>query len=168
MKIKENDVYWLKNDGRDENFRTWARDNQLVVFDVRGELRLSDTYWMYNWRYDWERSYTLEQALEKGELVFLCNLDDLEKISKEDTVYYSDEDIVYLTTQHNCKHFWFLKKGSERSKDKMLQILEENVQKATKQQEYAEDKAKRVIHQSSKLIDEILSGNLDVYISREK
>lgn len=140
-------------------------DGQLVCCKRGdGTLYLADTYWSSpydNFQGGGDRRiYTLKQAEERGVLTFKCNLEEVEKIHESDLVYFNDEDIINLSHQHNCYKYYAVKKGTQRSKTKMIQSATEKLQDAIRTVNMAE----RKIIDLHKTIEQIEAGNLEVYI----
>lgn len=128
MKIKVNDVYsfrykpeYLKEKQISEPY--WCFDGQLIVIQRKYGLVLEDTYWSSD-----NKKFTLEEALKIGELTFKCNLDDVEKISKNDLKYYDEKDIIDLSYQHHCYDNYAKKKGAEKNKDVIKQYINDSIE----------------------------------------
>ena len=128
MEIKLNDVYnfWYNEEWRRKNFDpNWCFDGQLIVKqNSKDEFYLEDTYWDSSE----SKTFTLKQALERGELTFVCNLEDVEKISERDLVYYANKDLFDLSRQHRCYQRFYKRKGAEKSATKMEQVLKSKFQ----------------------------------------
>lgn len=127
MEIKVNDVY--KFSYNEEQLRNLLMpyhcfDGQLIAKERNGELYLEDTYWLSGG----SKIFILEEALKRGTLTFICNLDDVEKATENDYNYYDDEDLFDLSYQHRSYKRYFKKKGSERSKNKMKEVLEKKIE----------------------------------------
>ncbi len=125
MEIKLNDVYRFSYSQKyyDElSYPYWCFDGQLIVKqNHKGELYLVDTYLGFNDSSN--KSFTLEQALERGTLTFICNLDEVEKCNEYDTRYYADEDIFNLSYQRNCYKNYYKRKDAKKSIDKMKESI---------------------------------------------
>ena len=160
MEIKLNDVYrfrynedWIK-----KNDPYWCFDGQLIVKQRQnGKLYLEDTYW---WGGGESKTFTLEQALEKGTLTFVCNLDDVKEIKEYYTQYYSDDDIFDLSYQHGCYKRFYIKKDAKHSPEKMKTVLEEKIAEEEHKIEWATNSLKRYKEKLQKLEN----GDLDVWI----
>lgn len=123
MELKLNDVYKFQYN---EKHRTQMYDpyhcfdGQLIAkIGNVGYLYLEDTYWNSGGN----RRFPLEQALKQGTLTYICNLDEIEKISESDMSYYADEDVFDLSTQHHCYKAFYKRKNAEKSFDKMERVL---------------------------------------------
>ena len=129
MKIKENDVYkfrWNEESAKkvlgSDPYHCF--DGQLkVVPSVDDVLYLVDTYW----NIDNNETFTLEDALEKGTLEFVCNLDEIEPINKRELDYYADENLFDLSYQHRCYKKYYKRKGAKKSADKMRKVIENKI-----------------------------------------
>jgi hypothetical protein len=161
MEIKLNDVYkfWYNEEWSKKIFDpSWCFDGQLIVKqDREGNLYLRDTYWGSN---SDSKSFTLEQALERGNLTFICNLNDVEPIKKYETDYYVDEDIFNLSTQHGCYMDFYKRKGAEKSPVKMEQVLKDKIQEIEHEIEWKKCDLKYTKEQLKRL----QNGDLDIYI----
>ena len=158
--LKENDVYKLRPNDYGE-IANWCRENLLIV---RKELYFVDTYWSID---DLGRSssthgkvYTLEEAQKIGKLEFYCNLDDIEPTKEHKTDYYDDKDVFLLTGQHGIIKHWYLRKGAEKSKEKILSVLDKKINHADERI----DTLKNEISWWYKQREKAESGNLDVVI----
>jgi len=158
MNIKENDFF---------HFRTTKVDSHcfegllMAVKNENGELFLADTFWGIGDTSG--RTFTIAQAEEKGELKLYCNLDNIEKISRNESDYYDDKDIVMLSRQHacseNCRHY-YKRKGSQRSKDKMLRTITEKIDTAVKEAKWLLNDVARLTEIKAK----IEAGDTSVYL----
>ncbi len=96
MKLKLHDIYHFHRKERDNH----CKEDLLIVYEVKDELILYDTFWGLKFKWDGGRNYTLEDALERGVLEYYCNLNELTtEISNRNRVYYDNEDIYWLHTQ---------------------------------------------------------------------
>jgi len=159
MKLKLNDVYkfhynevWSK-----KIFEPyWCFDGQLIVKERNEQLYLEDTYWNSGDN----KTFTLEEALEKGTLTFICNLDDVEKIGELDTQYYDDKDIFNLSYQHHCYIKFCIKEGAKRSADKMKAVLNAKIAESKREIEWETVQVKRNVEK----LQELEKGNIDIYL----
>lgn len=122
------------------------------------EFVFIDTYWGINCSDS--RSFNIEQLLTLGTSEYLCNANEVDKIEEHETVYYDDKDIIDLSRQHGCYKIFALKKGANRSPDKMLSILNSKIKEKTRDIEFAHNSIVRM----EATIREIESGNVEVYI----
>lgn len=104
----------------------WAFDGQLIYRDGL----LCDTYWGLEWRGDSGRSFTVADAQAKGELVYVCNLNDVEKIPDYDYELYAGGDAFNLSYQHGCYRHFVRRKGARKDKDRMTEAVHRKVQEA--------------------------------------
>jgi hypothetical protein len=162
MQIKLGDVYnfsynaeWSKKifDPR------WCFDGQLIVKqDGEGELYLQDTYW--GWDDNEGKYFTLIEALNRGELTFVCNLNEVEKCNKRDMCYYADEDIFDLSYQHGCYENYYKKKNAVISHDKMEQVLKDKIEILEREIEYKKSDLKWRKEQ----LEQLQSGNTNIIL----
>jgi hypothetical protein len=159
MELKLNDVYrfiynaeWSK-----KIFEPyWCFDGQLIVKEHNGQLYLEDTYWGSSEN----KTFTLEDALRKGELTFICNLEDVEKIEKYNLDYYDDTDLFDLSHQHHCYEAFYKKKNAMKSAIKMEKVLIEKIQSLEHDIEYKKSELQRC----KEKLEKIKMGNIDIYI----
>lgn len=141
IELKENDVYRFEyNEEQYKKHESWflnhCFDGQLVVKKNRdGELYLMDTYWGFADCGENHR-FTLEKALQKGNLEFICNLDDVISCSKYDYKYYDKKDIFDLSYQHHCYEQYMRKKDAKRLKDVMLDYIYYKIKENKDELEY--------------------------------
>lgn len=126
MEIKINDVYSFRYNAEETKkmFEPYhCFDGQLIVRESnKGGLILVDTYWSYD-----NRTFTLEEALSKGQLTFKFNIDDVQDLKLYDMDYYADEDIFDFSHQHGCYKRYVLRKGAEKSIEKQERVLLEKI-----------------------------------------
>jgi len=162
MKLK--DVYiaqWKEREWGDQKDHCF--EGLLVVMETKIGLMLVDTYWGINSLDQYNQRYTIEQAQEKFDLKFYCNLDDIEKIYEDDQKYYNDNDIIFLHTQHACVNFckyYYIKKGSQRNKEKMISTIKMKIEKANNQISWAQ----RDLEEYLNKLSQVESDNLNIYI----
>lgn len=159
MEIKLNDVYrFCYNDEWKRKIfdPNWCFDGQLIVKERNGKLYLEDTYWNSGEN----KTFTLEETLEKGTLTFICNLDDVVECRECDTQYYADEDVFDLSYQHYCYEKYYIKKDAKRSAEKMKYVLNDKIAKL----EYDIKWATSYVERYKKKLQEVENGNLDIYI----
>lgn len=105
-------------------------DGQLIVrARDDGSLFLHDTFWGGSGG----RTFTLEEARAKGELTFVCNLDDVEKIKDYEAPYYAEGDVFNLTSHHGHSKRFVKRKGALRSRDAILAHLHERLSSARRE-----------------------------------
>lgn len=159
MDIKDGDVFRFayNEDEMKKRFMPYhCFDGKLIARHVNGEIYLEDTYWG---ACSDNRRGTPEQWQQLGELVYLCNLNDVAEV-REPYIYYDDSDIFDLSQQHGCYKNVVVRKGAVRSKEKMLASINERIDGSKRDIERAQDRITRLIR--SKL--EVESGNTEVYI----
>lgn len=158
MEIKLNDVYrfryneeYLKN----KLDLYWCFDGQLIVKEKNGELYLEDTYWGSD-----NRKFTLKEALERGSLTFICNLDNVIECGEYNLQYYADEDIFNLSYQSGCYKKYCIRKNAKHSAEKMKAVLNEKITNSKREIEWETVQIKRNVEK----LQELENGNLDIYI----
>ncbi len=163
MEIKVNDVYkfayneeWCKK--KAEPY--WCFDGTLIVKQGNdGNLYLVDTYWGMDGGSS-NKTFTLEEALEKGSLHFYCNLDEVEECSEYDFNYYADEDLFDLSYQNRCYRRFYKRKGAKRSAEKMKKVLEEKIKEAIYKIKHNTNK----LQDLSEKLGQVKQGNTDITI----
>lgn len=104
-------------------------DGQLVALDYCESIILFDTYWLLGSKPCGDAMrFTQEEALARGELTFVCNLNDVEVIDTWFAQYYDDADVFDLSYQHQCYPYFAIRKGAERSQSKIFRKIEEKMQ----------------------------------------
>ena len=159
MELKLNDVYKFNYNiiwSRKIFEPYWCFDGQLIVRKRNGKLYLEDTYWFSGEN----RTFTLEEALEKGNLTFVCNLDDVKECRECDIQYYDDKDIFNLSYQKGCYKKYCIRKGAKRSADKMKTVLNEKIAESKRKIEWENFD----IEKYKEKLQEVENGNLDIYI----
>jgi hypothetical protein len=155
------------------NFRYFDRgasnhcfDGQLIVKKgENGGFILMDTYWsskhdgFERWG-DYSRCFSPEDALKRGELTFVCNLDEVEEIREGDCAYYADEDVFNLSYQHGCYKYFVKRKGAERSQAKMIETAKDKIKEA----EYTLASTLRTLERLRETLAKIEAGDTTQYI----
>ena len=162
MEIKEGDVFRFRYNKEEaaKQFEPYhCFDGQLIAFKKQdGTIHLADTYWMTSFdRADMDcRKFTPEQAQEKGELEFKCNLNDIEYISKEKAQYYKYSDIINLTHHNGFKTVFAVMKGTEPDIDTAILSLERKLEQKQSQR----DSLNREIESLKEKIGEAKQGKI--------
>lgn len=164
--IRDGDVFKFQYKSINEqgwDYRTHCFEGILVARRV-SELNqwiLCDTFWSVDGTGG--KTFTIDKAVSLGDISFSFNLNDVEKISYEERVYYSDNDIFRISTQHGCTpsciHL-YKRKGAQRNRDKMLQVLH---QRLTDARRTIQSELSHIEHTAG-LVRIVEDGNLDVYI----
>lgn len=135
-------------------------EGTLVARDVDGEIRLVDTYWGI---FGDGKSFSEKEALEKGSIEFMFNLEEVEKVDSHDRLYYRDEDLFQISEQHACvppcAHTFKLK-GAEKNNEKMIVTVNEQMSEQRRKIEYASDELQRLAVKKHR----IEGGDLTVYL----
>lgn len=132
--MKAGDVYrfvWKPDPGNEHRDRNWCFDGQLIAVPCNGSLILADTYWRFGeLNGDTGKTFTLERAVEAGDLRFVCNLNDLEPAQPHETRYYDEKDLYDLSYQHRCYPKLMKRKGAKRSREAMYRALAQDRKEA--------------------------------------
>jgi hypothetical protein len=83
-----------------------------------GQVTLYDTFWGIHEIRQNSKCFSPADVGEKIELMFLANINNLEKGYKEDAAYYDEDDLVQLHEQHACSQSCiehYRRKGAERN-----------------------------------------------------
>lgn len=150
--MREGDVYrwYYKNDTlyrqKSPSTAYWCMDNQAVVHNGN----LIDTYWLYMDKEQIvESSSCLHLDINKVDLEFVCNLNDVRFIDKWQT---EDYDKVYdLSYQKRCYPCYAIDKGAQIS-SKALRV---KYSKLLEQAEYQKRSAEHDIEHYSKLLEDL-------------
>lgn len=163
--IKENDIFSFRYKSEEIErmgghwFANHCFDGHLIANRVDGKWSLTDTYWSFGKSSD-SRNWSLSEAIKKGTLSLICNLNDIEKIDKHLTQYYDDKDLFNLSYQHNCYEFYAIRKGASRSSEKMLNTLNDKIRKAKSEIESTIREIEQLTEQKTKLE----SGDLNITV----
>jgi len=156
--IKLNDVFMFlyKAEIDDKMIEAYhCFDGQIVAKEKKnGNLYLEDTYFSSNEN----KTFTLKEAEEKGTLTFKCNLCEITYISERDQQYYDDNDIVNLSYQHHSYKRFAIKNGTEKSKEKMLKVLNYKIEHSENTISFEAEGIKR----TRENIEKVKKGNLDI------
>jgi len=113
-----------------------------------------DTYWSSG-----NRNFSsMEEILTKGDAVFLCNLDEMEEIEEWKRKYYKEEDVIYLGIHKGYRSKYLIKKGTEMSKDVIIQGIKDKIFEIEENIKYETTK----IEWLKKDIGDIVSGNKEL------
>ncbi len=160
MELKLNDVYkftynekWLK-----KLFEPyWCFDGQLIVKEnSEGKLYLVDTYWGSTEN----RRFILEDVLEQGKLVYICNLNDVDECRISDLDYYADEDLFDLSTQHRCHQKYYKRKNAEKSPKKMEKVLLRKIESTEHDISWKANELQRL----NEKLASLRSGDINIFI----
>jgi hypothetical protein len=107
---------------------------------------------------------TIEREVANGgSFEFYFNLADVDPIPNSEAKYYADDDLYHISEQHACSdrcQHTFKRRGAERSADKMLSVLRENLREAERLAASYARSAQRM----QRDIATVESGNLNVTI----
>lgn len=160
IELELNDVYRFSYNSdylKKHSYTDHCFDGQLIVKkNMNDELYLADTYWGSGDN----KWFTLEKALDLGNLTFVCNLKDVESINLDVYKFYKMSDIFNLSSQHGCHKNIVLKKGAKRDSETMLNYLKKEIENKKSDIKYNESQ----IILAEENIKKINSGNLNIYI----
>lgn len=148
--MRERDVFRFKyNEAYLDKWSYWDHcfDGKLVAFSSGESFLLFDTYWMhrpFTDRPSSGRRFTPKEAAERGELKFICNLNEVDIIDEHMISYYADEDVFNLSYQHGHCRFFAIRKGAPRSSERMLLALREKEKEIRSEMEYGASHLQRI------------------------
>lgn len=154
--LREGDIYrwrWAdqKKDADCGPYRSYHCKSQIAIVQ---DGHLHDTYWFGGGSERWinPRDVTL---------TFWANTADLTEINKHSVIYYRREDVVDLRHSNNSHGPVYLRNGAERDQVTMLKVIENRLDEARREIEWAQ----RRIEQLTKEADKVRAGNLsEVYL----
>ena len=126
--IKDGDVFrWsYKRDVKRGDHSYWRKSR--IAIAENGVL--FDTYWSISNRLDGNcRHWTYDEAVDTLNLTFLGNLADLERVSEGEGKYYDEADIVNLNHANSSRGNFYIRKGSQRSREKMLRTARHGIER---------------------------------------
>jgi hypothetical protein len=160
MELKLNDIYKFQYNEKycKQLFEPYhCFDGQLIVRQGNaGDLYLEDTYWSSGGN----KTFTLDQALVKGILEFICNIEEIEKIGESEMNYYANEDLFDLSKQHHCYNEYYKRKGAKKCPVKMERVLIRKIEKIEHNISWENSQLIRVKEDLGKL----RNGDIDIYI----
>lgn len=126
----------------------WCMDQQCYATIRDGVTYLVDTYWSdYGSEYLGNRSRILD--LDKVDLEFVCNLNEIEWISE---YYIQDYDKVYnLSRQKNCYKKYAIDKDAQPSNKALLAKYKRNLETAFYDKQSAEHRIETLIKDIAEL-----------------
>lgn len=132
--IKAGDVYsfrWKATTNRPGHDPYWCFDGQLIAVAHNGGLLLVDTYWDFGKSLgDSAKTFTIDEAMERGNLKFVCNLHDVEPAQNHDARYYDEADLFDLSYQRRCYTKLMKRKGAKKSREAMYRALAQDRKEA--------------------------------------
>ena len=160
IQFKENDVFNFryKPDIAKKYISPYhCFDGTLIVkrYD-KDNLYLEDTYWGSG---D-SRTFTTDKVIEKGELTFLCNLDEMVDIKEHETLYYDDVNIVKMFIHAGYRNRFLIKKDVQRSQAKMIQSIKQKIEDVHSKIKSAENSLKR----HNETLNKIEAGDTSVFL----
>lgn len=119
----------------------WAKSRYAIA---QGGL-LYDTFWSSSPTC----VHSYHTALDIWELKLLGNLNDLEKKPEYYKDYYDNSDIVNINHSNSPKGNFYIRKGAERDKQKMIEIIKYKIE--------SEESNIRMAKNTIKRLNEVLS-----------
>lgn len=157
--LREGDVYrWSYRDPNTDN-RSWGSYHCCSCIAIVMGSRLRDTYWQIGQSFHDGRSFGAED-LSKLELTRLANLSELLPAKEYESDYYDDADIVNLNHSNSPRGNFYLRKGSRRSREKMLEVARENLARSIAN----EQSAARISEELREAISKLEADQLVLYI----
>lgn len=136
--IKDGDIFrWRYKDEKPEQLGAWGRYHcKSRIAIAKKDGRLIDTFWCHSL----ERAggmdcaqWTYEEAGEHLELTLLGNLAELEKRPEYHANYYDDADYLDLNHSNSSTGNFYVRKGAQRSRDKMRSVVLERMTEADRE-----------------------------------
>ncbi len=158
IKIQEQDVFKFRYKNNDK-----VRIDLYHCFDgilvakggSDGKIYLEDTFWSSD-----SRRFTPKEAFEKGELTYICNLDEMADIEKYEKCYYDDDSIITLSIHKGYRPHYLIKKGTQRSQSKMIQTILQRIKEEHSTIRMADNSLKTLNEKLKKVQD----GDVSVYL----
>lgn len=125
---RENDIFrWSYKDrisiGKSHTDLYWCKSR---IFIFRNG-HFVDTYWHGSGD---NSTFSMERIEKDIDLEYLGNFDELERTDEWNQDYYEEKDIVNLNHPNSRKGNVYLRKGAQKSRDKMLEVATYNLEKA--------------------------------------
>lgn len=143
MNIKLGDVFfWSYKEPRYDQFTYWCKDQKAVAVEgYNGNIVLVDIYWGGVFKDSvGQNDYVLD--LDKVELEFICNTNDIQVIQEYQV---RDYDRVYnLSNQKGCCKVFAVDKGSQVSHNALLKKYQEDLADACYRKRSAESDIERL------------------------
>lgn len=153
--MREGDIYrwrWA-DEARDRDCGPYGSYHCCSQWAVVRDGRLIDTFWHGN------DNKVLDPA--SVNLTFVAHSDDLVEIRSYDIPYYRREDIVDMRHSNNSSGPIYLRKGTKRDANTMM----EHVEQKTKDAQYALRSAAETINRMNEIAEKIRRDELnDVYL----
>lgn len=146
IEIKEGDIYfWTYKDSLgSQSALYWCKAQKAISYE---DGKLCDIYWG-------DKREPLN--LEKVNLVFKGNINNLTLISKYEVKYYKEKDIVSLRHPNSYEDKIYIPQGTERDKTMMLNFVKSNIENEKVSIRFSNNEIERLI----KLIPLIEAGEL--------
>lgn len=140
--IKDGDIFrWRYKNEKPEHRREWGRYHCRSQIAVAKDGWLADTFW--GSRSDGTAMWPCDEAREILVLEKLGNLSEVEKRPEYEAMYYDDADIVDINHSNSSRGNFYVRKGADRSRHKMIQIAAEKAAAAERERDSALSKIER-------------------------
>ena len=164
--MKKNDVFqwgYKSIDGMFEPY--WCKARICIVKEKSsGELYLEDIYGLSE-----NKVFTIDEAEQKLDLTPIGNMDEFELKTKHDMVYYHSRDIMNLTHPNSYGSQIYIRKGAEKSLEKMRLIMQAHIDYYKRQADYAANEAKRLEEQLGNLtVDSYVPRHENVHVDAQR
>jgi hypothetical protein len=100
-----------------------------------------DTYWGESGS---NRSFTVEKANDQICLEYIANFDDLTEADKNSRAYYKDSDCIDISHPNKSRGGFYLRKGAEKSLEKMRVVMARILKKYERDAEHARQRAEQI------------------------
>ena len=148
MEIKNNDIYlWSYKELPDKDSYTTSYWCKSQIARGKGGV-LYDTYW---------EDFRSPLNLEKVNVIYKGNTDEMESIDPSSTVFYNPDEVVSLRHANNSRQKVYIKQDAKRSPSHTRHYLEY----ASKKYEYDISWAKRMLEEIEQGLKDVESGDLD-------
>ena len=154
--MKHLDIYrWFYKDPIDHNLNNYWCTTQIgIVMDDK----FIDTYW--GWpperQFSDGRKWSLKDAVQKLNLEFIANLDDLVLLTDFQEFY---ENVIDLTHSNTSQNLRFIRKDQKRSIPAMINYYENEIQKLQADIEYKQYELNIAKNHLLKLLDKPVGPN---------
>lgn len=146
-KLKEGDIYrWRYAEPDPKNDGEWGRYHCCSCIAIVKHGLLRDTYW-----YGGDGRHFGLDEVPKLKLEYVGNLSELDRAREYQADYYDDDDIVNLNHANSTSGNFYLRKGAQRSKAKMLEAARRKLERSESDKRMAADLSARLREQIARI-----------------